>query len=268
VHPTLLEIGGFSVSSFGLFLLLAFAVGIYNLTRGARREGLDPNQALDAGLYAIIGGILGARAAHVTANFGQYAAEPARILQIWQDGGLVFYGALAGGLAVSVLAAKQWGAARFADLAAPALALGYAVAMIGALLAGLFNGRPIDLPWAVEIDGVLRHPTQIYLLLAAVGTYRVLSAVRQAGPRPGHLFLTFLFLHGFSRFVVEFFLDPEFAPAVVGPLTLAQVVHGTVAVLALLVLVARGGIVPRVTDGEAVQRPDGLDSAREEPRPG
>lgn len=264
MHPTLLEIGGFRVSSFGLFLLLAFAVGIYNLTRNARREGLDPGQALDAGLYAIIGGILGARAAHVIVNFGQYAAEPARILQIWHDGGLVFYGALAGGLVVSVFAAKRWGAARFADLAAPALALGYAVAMIGALLAGLFNGRPIDLPWAVEIDGVLRHPTQIYLLLAAVGTYRVLSAVRQVGPRPGQLFLTFLFLHGFSRFVVEFFLDPQFAPAVAGPLTLAQVAHGTVAVLALLLLMARGGIAPQVAHHEPSTPAHGLDPAREE----
>jgi phosphatidylglycerol:prolipoprotein diacylglycerol transferase len=265
VHPTLFEIAGFRVSSFGLFLLLAFAVGIYNLTRRARGDGLDPNQAVDLALYAIIGGILGARAAHVAVHYGQYAAEPARILQIWQDGGLVFYGALAGGLVVSLLTARRWGLAQFVDLAAPAVAVGYAVAMIGALLAGIFNGRETDAPWAVEVAGVMRHPTQIYLLLAAFGTYRVLNAVRQTRLRPGQVFLTFLFLHGLSRFVVEFFLDPDVAPAVAGPFTLAQVAHGTVAVLALLLLMARGGMAPQVAHQEASAPSDGLEPAREEP---
>lgn len=265
MHPTLFEIAGFRVSSFGVFLLLAFAVGVYNLTRSARRDQLDPNQAMDLALFAIIAGILGARAAHVAVNYGQYAAEPARILQIWQDGGLVFYGALAGGLVVSWFATRRLGFGRFADLAAPAITVGYAVAMIGALLAGLFNGRETDVPWAVEIEGVLRHPTQVYLLLAALGTYRVLGAVRQTMPRAGQVFLTFLFCNGFSRFVVEFFLDPNVAPAVAGPFTLAQIAHGTVAVLALLLLVARGGTVPQIARDEPKTPPDGLEPAREEP---
>ncbi|MDR5683010.1 MAG: prolipoprotein diacylglyceryl transferase [Armatimonadota bacterium] len=265
MHPTLFEVAGFRVSSFGLFLLAAFAAGVYNLMRGAQREGLDANEALDLALYAIIGGILGARAVYVAAHYGQYAAEPVRILQIWQDGGLVFYGALAGGLIVSHFTARRWGLGRFADLAAPAVAIGYAVAMVGALLAGMFNGGETDAPWAVEIAGVARHPTQIYLLAAAIGIYRVLGAVRRVRPRPGQVFLTFVFLLGLTRFVVEFFLDRELAPAVWGPFTLGQFAHGTVAILALLLLVARGGIAAQAMPPEPSPPSDGLEPAREDP---
>jgi len=239
VNPTLIRIGQFQISSFGLFLLLAFAMGLYLLSRDARREGIEANAAVDLALYVIIGGIIGARLAHVLVNLPNYILEPMRILQIWQDGGLSFYGAILGGLIVVRLGGRSIGIGRFADLIAPAIAAGYAVAMIGALLSGLFNGRETDLPWGVPRLGTFVHPTQIYLLIAAVAMYFVLRPARAQRAYEGQVFLTFLFLHGFTRLVIEFFLDVEVAPPVLGPFTAAQMMNALVAALALWLMARR-----------------------------
>ncbi|HVH30545.1 MAG TPA: prolipoprotein diacylglyceryl transferase family protein, partial [bacterium] len=134
MRPVLFQIGPLPISSFGLFLLLAFAVGIVQVRRRAAALGINPDEMLDITLYTIIGGIVMGRLGYVATNLGIFSAEPLRILTIWQDSGLVFYGALIGGVLVIAwyARARQIPLLRFLDIFAPALAFGYAVAMIGA----------------------------------------------------------------------------------------------------------------------------------------
>jgi len=240
VHPTLLELGPIRISSFGFFLLSAFAAGILVLVREAREEGVAPGQAWDLALASLIGGIRGARVGYVVVHWSAFAGDPGRLVQFWQDGGLVFYGALLGGVGACAIAAGPAFVARFADLAARPLCVGYAVAMLGALLAGVFIGRPSDVPWGLEVGGAIRHPTQVYLLVGSLGIFGVLRSVRVHRSSAGQVFLAFLVLQGITRFTVEFFMDPEVAPPAVGPLTLAQVVSSLVAGLALVVLLVLG----------------------------
>src|SRR2546425_820503 len=97
MRPILFQIGPFPISSFGLFLLLAFVVSIALARRRAAPLGIDPSQMLDIALYMIIGGIVVGRLGYVVANMPTFAQEPVRIVTIWQDSGLVFYGAVLGG---------------------------------------------------------------------------------------------------------------------------------------------------------------------------
>lgn len=236
MRPILIQLGRFPISSFGLFLLFAFVVGIAVARARGRAVGIDPSRMLDIGLYMILGGIVVGRLGYVAANFSAFRGAPLQIFTIWKDSGLTFYGALAGGLIVGALYARQFGLPfrQFVDLFAPALALGYATAMIGALLHGLYVGRPTGVPWAVQMFLDRRHPTQIYLLLASLGTYAVLRAQERATVAAGGLFALWLLLHALSRIAVEVFVE---SPAVLGPLTLAQVVNVVVAVIALITLV-------------------------------
>ncbi len=224
MKPILFQVGPFPISSFGLFLLLAFVVGIAMVRRRAATLGIDPSQMLDISLYMIIGGIVGGRLGYVASNLSTFAQEPLRIITIWQDSGLVFYGALVGGALVAFLhaRARQIPLLRFLDIFAPALAVGYAVAMIGALLHGLYLGRPTTVPWAVQMSFEQRHPTPVYLLIASLGTYIVLRAQEQRTSAAGTLVFLWLGLHAVSRFVAEFFVD---SPALIGPLTVAQAIN-------------------------------------------
>ncbi|HEV2284113.1 MAG TPA: prolipoprotein diacylglyceryl transferase [bacterium] len=240
MKPVLFQIGPFPVSSFGVFLLAAFVAGILLLRTRTLRWGWDGGEILDLSLYSIIGGVIGARIGYVLVNLRDFAADWARVLTIWRDAGLTFYGALAGGALVAWLYSRRrgWSLGWLADAAAPGLALGYAIAMIGTLLYGLNYGRAASVPWAVTLFGEPRHPTQLYLMLASV---IILAIVQPAAGRPhapGRVFWAYLGLYGIARAVVEVFMD---SPRVVGPLTLAQALSLLVAVLSLVMwLVLKG----------------------------
>src|SRR3989441_3475919 len=240
MKPILFQIGPFPISSFGLFLLLAFVVSIVLARRRAAPLGIDPSQMLDIALYMIIGGIVVGRLGYVVANLPTFAQDPVRIVTIWHDSGLVFYGAVRGGAAVAELYARrrQIPLRRFLDVFAPPLAAGYAVAMIGALLHGLSLRRPTTVPWAVQMVFEQRHPVPMYLLIASVGTYIVLRVQEHRAMGAGTLFFLWLALHAVTRFAVEFFVE---SPVVVGPLTLGQATNDLAAAVGVagLVFVAR-----------------------------
>lgn len=234
MNPILFRVFGVPISAFGVMLLIAFWVGISMTRRRAASLGIDSTMMLDIALYMIIAGIVGARIGYVLINLPVFAKNPASVLTIWRDSGLTFYGALAGAAVVAWFYARRLRIlpGRLLDIATPGLALGYAVAMVGALLHGLFRGKATGVPWRVEILGEGVHPTAIYMMLAALGIYLVVRRERTSAP--GVRFLTFLFLHAVSRFIVEFFVESR---AVVGPLTIAQVASIVVGIGAL------GGLV-------------------------
>lgn len=233
MKPVLFQIGPFPVSSFGVFLLVAFVAGILVLRTRTARWGWDGGEILDLSLYSIIGGVIGARIGYVVVNLRDFAADWARVLTIWRDAGLTFYGALVGGALVAWLYSRRrgWNFGWLADAAAPGLALGYAIAMIGTLLYGLNYGRAAAVPWAVVLFGEPRHPTQLYLMLAAVIILAIVQPTVDRPHAPGRVFWQFLGLYGIARAVIEVFMD---SPRVVGPLTLAQALSIVVAAVSLV----------------------------------
>ncbi len=252
MRPILYDLWGIPISAFGVFLLLAFFASITVARRAAHaRLGIDQNWTLDLSLYAIIAGIIGGRIGYILVNLGQFVKEPIKMVTIWRDGGLVFYGALIGALLLARWFSRGWKVSFGAllDAFAPALALGYGIAMIGALLHGLLAGRPTGVPWAIDLFLERRHPTQLYLALAAVGVLLILRAQRGQHLTAGTLFVLTLFLQAIARFVVDFFVD---APAVAGPLTLGQLASGAAALVTawLLVTLQRRAPVPE-TDSPA-----------------
>ncbi len=228
MEGTLLQLGAVRISTYGVFLLLGFAAGLLRFVRTAHRAELSGGEALDLGLSVLLAGLVGARVAHVVTHPGAYAAQPFRVVAIWQDGGLAFYGGvLASAAACRGLRKDRW--LQTLDALAAPVALGYAVGMLGALWGGSFLGRPTDLPWAVEGGGVLRHPVAAYLLVASLVAYRLLERLHRLGTVPGQLALTYLLVQSVARLVADFFVDPRFTSAVLGPFTLGQVASGLVA---------------------------------------
>ncbi|HEV2359282.1 MAG TPA: prolipoprotein diacylglyceryl transferase [bacterium] len=239
MKPVLFQIGPFPVSSFGVFLLVAFVAGILVLRARTTRWRWDAGEVLDLSLYSIIGGVVGARIGYVLVNLRDFAADWLRVFTIWRDAGLAFYGALVGGAIVAWLYSRRrgWDLDWLADAAAPGLALGYAIAMIGTLLYGLNYGRATAVPWAVVLFGEPRHPTQLYLMVAALVIFGIVQSAAGRPHAPGRVFWTFLGLYGIARVVVEVFMD---SPRVVGALTLAQIVSLIVIVLSVVMWFALG----------------------------
>ena len=117
--------------------------------------------------------------------------------------------------------------ARLFDLAAPGLALGYAIGRVGCQLSGDGDyGEATDMPWGMAYpEGTVStteevHPTPIFETLA-MGLV-ALRAVEPARPLPaGVLFAFYLVLAGIERLLVEFIRRND---AVVAGLTQAQLI--------------------------------------------
>jgi phosphatidylglycerol:prolipoprotein diacylglycerol transferase len=66
-------------------------------------------------------------------------------------------------------------------------------------------GAETTLPWAIELWGAQRHPTQIYEVLAAGLIFWLIWEIRRKTPVAGALFLTWVALTALSRLAIEAF---------------------------------------------------------------
>ena len=131
-----------------------------------------------------------------------------------------------------------------ADLVAPSLAFGYAVARIGCFLNGCCHGGPTDFIGGIDFphDDVAGpiHPVQLY---ASVGSFLLGLILLWLTPKirvPGHLAMWYLVLYSVLRSAMEHFRR-GFTAEPWGPvsfLTQAQAFSILVAVIALVVVFA------------------------------
>lgn len=251
-------IGGEAVTSFGVFMLLAFLTGGYILRAEMRRLGEDPEKAWDLVFMAVIGGIIGAKVYYVLLNWDRTMADP--VGMILARGGLVWYGGfiLATVLVIWEIRRQKLPLPKMADAVAPALALAYAVGRVGCFMVGDDWGRPtdswvgiafpqgapptrvdiIERDFGIAVDPALIerygqivpvHPTQLYEVGMSTLIFFVLWKLRRQPRVAGWLFMLWLVLAGIERFVVEFFRakDDRF----LGPLTVAQVISVAIVVV-------------------------------------
>lgn len=215
IDPTILRLGHFSLRWYGLFIGLAIVAAFLVALREARRKGVDEDDVYSLGMWAVLGGFVGARLFHVIDRWQEYLAQPAAIFAI-QDGGLAIYGAILGGLATGALYARRRGLSvpLMADLTAPGLILAQAIGRIGCLINGDALGAPTDLPWGVVYVnpgamppslGVAYHPNPAYEMIGDLLIFALLWRLRTRLRVDGALFLVYLSLYSALKFGVTFF---------------------------------------------------------------
>jgi len=196
-----LEIGPLTLQTFGLMFALAFLAAGALIWRRLGEIGKPVDWAYEMGFAALFGGVVGSRVYFLVQNYSDVKDD--LLGNLFSGAGLVWYGgAIGGALAVLGLA--------LLDLAAPALALGYAIGRCGCQLSGDGDyGKPWDGPWAMSYpDGTVPtdrtvHPTPIYETLAmGLGAW-ILWQLRDR-VRAGVLFAIYLVYAGCERFLVEF----------------------------------------------------------------
>ncbi len=150
----LFHIGSFSISPFGLMMVLAFLASWAVLRWGLRELELGNEEDSSALLLAAgIGGIGGAKI-YYAILYGDWHL-------LFDRSGLVWYGALIGGTFAVLWTIRRRGLAAWpvTDVAGPTVAIGYAVGRVGCFLVGDDYGFPTDLPWGVKFPYGLPAPT-------------------------------------------------------------------------------------------------------------
>jgi phosphatidylglycerol:prolipoprotein diacylglycerol transferase len=272
MHPDLIEIplpggGACTIHSYGFMVMCGFLLCLWLLPRRGRKAGLSAPALLDAAVYSLLGGIVGARIYYVIYAWDYFQDNLWQIIRI-DRGGLVFYGGLIGG-GVAMLGTLLWKKLplrRSLDIVASLVPLGHAFGRVGCFLNGCCfggvtrsflgvrfpQGSPVfahqvrqglisaGRQWSLPV-----HPTQLYAVGYNLVIFGILSYLLARDRPAGEVAWLYAILYGTARFVNEFIRADQ--PAVAAGLTAAQII---------CVLLVAFGVVMMVI------------SRRSEPQPG
>ena len=214
------------------FYSLAYIVGIfagYWLVKKMLRQPGAPmaeRHVDDLLFWAMLGVILGGRLGYVLFyNLDRYLADPAAIVRLW-DGGMSFHGGVVGVTLAIWYIARRNGLSflRICDYVACVVPIGMLLGRLANFVNGELWGREAyDVPWAMTFCDIAtdpcvssmipRHPSQLYqaglegLFMLVLMTW--LFWRTKARYNPGMLVGIFAAGMGLSRFINEFFREPD-----------------------------------------------------------
>ncbi len=239
MYKILFSIGQFPVYSYGVFLGIAFLIGIYYASRRAQKYGITPDAVVEVSVLCIFGAIIGSRLVFVALNWEMYKDNLIHIFLV-REGGLTFYGGLLGAilLAIPYILYKKYSLPALFDVCTPAIALGYSIARIGCFLNGCCYGRVCSFstfPLAVHFPSLegWRYPTQLYSSAYSFIILFILLKLEKRKVFRGELFLDYLWLYGIARYLIEFVREEPFS--VFGIMTPAQFACVFIILFALIV---------------------------------
>ena len=244
INPNLLDFGSVLLSWHGFFTFVAVAVSVFLVHRWGTREGLLGDPILSVAVWAIIGGIAGARAVHVIDFWGEfYSDDPLQLFYVWR-GGIAIYGAIlggfAGGASYIIIRNSNWflalwgrffrfagephraplpGVGALADIAAPAVLFSMAIGRIGDIINGEHCSKATDLSWGVKYTYevspgitlgevqcgiVASHPAVAYELLFDLILLAVIWPLRGRLRPQGMFFVLYGALYSTGRFFLSF----------------------------------------------------------------
>jgi phosphatidylglycerol:prolipoprotein diacylglycerol transferase len=234
--PVLFRIGSFDITSFGAMVALGALAGLWLFRKELARAGL-PDAALDAAVYGLVGGLLGAKLLYVS----EHLSEGSFWSLFLDRGGMSWFGGFVGGLLAGyvTIRAKHWPMLAVLAAATPALAVGQMLGRVGCFLVGDDYGSPTSLPWGVAFPRGLPptiervHPTQIYEAIFLGCLAWLLIRWRRRGISDRAVLGRYLVIAGAFRFLLEFV---RVNTRVAGPLTVAHFFALGVVVLGLVIL--------------------------------
>lgn len=223
----------FALRWYALAYIVGIGLGWLTVRRALSKPALwqndtppmDKRTLEDLMTWIIVGVILGGRFGYILFyRLDYYLSNPAEIMMVWQ-GGMSFHGGFLG-VILAVLIYSRVKGLRLGSVA-DSMALGTPFGLLLGRIANFVNaelwGRVTDVPWAVVFPGeaaqscllpvCARHPSQLYeaamegLILGGVLLY---LAFRRGALKTSWLITGVFFAgYGISRFIVEFFRQPD-----------------------------------------------------------
>ena len=243
-----LSLGSFQIYWYGVIIALGAVMAVFFCMRTGPRLGIQGNDFLDVLLFALPGGILGARLYYIIFNPSLYVKagggiDLAACVNIHKGGLAIYGGILAGTLIVFLVSRhKKIPFPAMVDLCTFGLLIGQIAGRWGNFVNVEAYGGETDLPWRMGIETAQGywevHPTFLYESLWNLLGFFLLLLVLGKGLRKfdGMLFLLYLAWYGFGRGFIEglrtdslYFFDTG--------LRVSQLLGFASCVLALLLLV-------------------------------
>jgi prolipoprotein diacylglyceryltransferase len=200
----IIQIGPLAIQTAGLILVIGFWLALELSGRQARRAGLDPGVVQNAGLVAVLLGIIAARLAYVAQYWPVFRQNLLGIVSLNPQTLSAPIGIAAGLLAAAAyLRHKKVPLRLLLDSIAPGATLLLAALSLANLARGTAFGTQTSLPWAIAMWDALRHPIQLYEFVASLVILALLLTIVRRPPAPGLRFLLFVALYAAMRLLID-----------------------------------------------------------------
>ena len=239
IDPDMFEVGPFLLTWHGFFTFIAVALAVYLVGRWAKQEGMDIDGVYSVAVWAIIGGVIGARFIHVIDFWDEfYKDDLVRTIEVW-NGGIALFGAIMGGFigGAGYIAIRNsdkfmngwnklfsWAKldraplpsiTGLADIAAPALLISQTIGRVGDIINGEHVAKVTDLAWGFvythagspsnQVHGLAAsHPAIAYEMILNVVILGIIWPLRHRLRPSGMVFVAYAALYSLGRFFVSF----------------------------------------------------------------
>lgn len=237
INPVAFSVGSLHVQWHGIMTMLAIVAAVIIISYEAKKKGIPQNFIYSAAIWAVIGGVIGARLFHVMDSYDLYRGHFWRMFDI-QEGGLAIWGGLIGGALATVMYVKFFNKqnvnlSHLVDAAVPALLVAQIIGRVGCTINGDATGHTTSMPWgfiyvhpdavvpAGNLFGVPTHPYPIYEMMFNFFSLLLLLKIRKSITVDGMLFWIYLGLFSIARIWLTIYRQE---PIVFAGLQEAQVV--------------------------------------------
>lgn len=251
VNRIAFSIGSIDIYWYAVIIATGFLLAMVFLFKNAKRFGVDSDRAIDVIFFAMIFGIIGARAYYVAFQWDMYKDNLMEILNI-RGGGLGFYGGIIGGVIGLIIGCKlrEQKILPFLDLAGGAVLIGQGIGRWGNFVNSEAFGSNTTLPWGMispkiasyiakhseEVMGAVMdpnipvHPTFFYeSLWCAIGLI-VFCFVMKKRKFDGQMFLFYLGWNGGGRMIIEGLRTDSL---MIGPFRVSQMLGAAMLIFAV-----------------------------------
>lgn len=237
MFPTL-SLGRFTFPTAGLVYILGIYLALSLVEQAARRRRLNHVALYNLATYALLAGFVGARLTFVLTHWDAYQSNWLGIIWPLNSG----YNAW-GGLLLAALTALFYARSRrlaawdTLDALTPGLIFGLMIISLADFVGGPGLGEFTTVPWALPIHGALRHPVQLYEIMAGLAALGVwLRLADQPGPA-GRLALLSVAVYCAGRLLTDAYRANT-------PLTLEG--YHIVQIVCLIILLTALGLAARL----------------------
>ena len=102
----LFSIGPFTIHGYGLMMAIGILTAYYMVEYRAKKKGMEYEKIFSLAIWAVVGGLLGAKILYLLTRLPDIAADPSLILHSLKDG-FVVYGSIIGGVAAAAISLEN-----------------------------------------------------------------------------------------------------------------------------------------------------------------
>jgi len=218
MFPDLIKIGDFTIHTYGVLVAFGLLASYFTALYFTRKENLDTKKVENIIIFAVVGGIIGARIAYIIEHPDQMKSI-IDYIAVWK-GGIDWFGGFIGGLLTAIFFIKKYKIPiwKAGDIAGVSIIIGHAFGRLGCTAAGCCYGKPVpenslfkDIaikfpqhPDTAAPPGIPLYPTQPIEALGNFLIFGILFLIYKYKKFDGQVFASYLIFYGVERFLLEF----------------------------------------------------------------